>query len=416
MVNLGALYYVLLKGMTRGYAWQRALLQVCFLDWFIQLSVHQTFEVWFVHFLIPNLVYEDVQRAIDVMRRIAARKCFRLHPVPGASTNVAFVTTEAVRTFSRAKLIQQAWLESTMALHLVSSDVSRRAMDANTTGRGWILSALVVIGTWPIVFQRAVSGLLSSALFSLLTAMWLVILPLPGPAASLISIALLLLALMLAIRYSFYLVRQYFLPSATTSDEKKVASIDDDDDDDGDIASDDELSISDVGDSFSPSASSSWALSEYSTPSLREMNLHLELFDPHRVSPSQICSQSSELDIYYSDHDAHSELDRCHRLYSDPSPPIDVGIYNDCMIHGNHLKRRTVDENPGVFDFMPDMQDPISLLFPDHALESGFFSSSSSSATHHGEAEWHYMDSFERDEVQSCAIYSHHWHECSDFH
>lgn len=442
MVNLGSLYYVLLKGMTRGYAWQRALLQVCFLDWFIQLSVHQTFEVWFVHFLIPNLVYEDVQRAVDVMRRMATRKCFRLHPVPGVSTNVAFVTTEAVRTFSRAKLIQQAWLESTMAFHLLSSDVPRRAI-ANTTGRGWILSTLVVIGTWPIVFQRAVSGLMSSALFSLLTAMWLVILPLPGPAASLISIALLLLALMLAIRYSFYLLRQYFLPSSTTSDEKKVASNDDNDDDDisvsgddiasdedddgddnedelfiseGDVASDDELSSSDVGDSFSPSASSSWALSEYSTPSLREMDLHLELRDPHRLSPSQICSQSSELDVYYSDHDAHSELDRCHRLYSDPSPSIDVGIYNDRMIHGDHLKRRTVDENPGVFDFMPDMQDPISLLFPDHALESGFFSSSSSSATHHGEAEWHYMDLFECDEEQSCAIYSHHWHECSDFH
>lgn len=64
LLNLGALYFVLLKGTSRGYVWQQALLQVCFLDWFIQLAVHQTFEVWFVHFMLPNLIYEEVQSVL----------------------------------------------------------------------------------------------------------------------------------------------------------------------------------------------------------------------------------------------------------------------------------------------------------------------------------------------------------------
>lgn len=45
LINLGTLYHVLLKGMTREYMWQKALLQICFLDWFIQIVFYQAFEV-----------------------------------------------------------------------------------------------------------------------------------------------------------------------------------------------------------------------------------------------------------------------------------------------------------------------------------------------------------------------------------
>jgi hypothetical protein len=56
-----------------------------------------------------------------------------------------------------------------------------------------------------------VSGLLSSALFSLLTALWLALLYLPGPMASLMSIGLLLVGLVLVARYTASLWRRYLV-------------------------------------------------------------------------------------------------------------------------------------------------------------------------------------------------------------
>eukprot|EP01040_Poterioochromonas_malhamensis_P018134 gene18134-21087_t len=72
MLNMGALLYVVLRGTGRGVSWQRSLLQVCFLDWFIEVLVHQSFEVYFVHFLLPNLIYEDVQATMAALLRASA--------------------------------------------------------------------------------------------------------------------------------------------------------------------------------------------------------------------------------------------------------------------------------------------------------------------------------------------------------
>ncbi len=61
LINLGSLYFVLLRGIDRGFAWQSNLLRVCLLQWMTQVVLHETVQVYVVRFLIPNVLFEEVQ-------------------------------------------------------------------------------------------------------------------------------------------------------------------------------------------------------------------------------------------------------------------------------------------------------------------------------------------------------------------
>lgn len=72
-LNLGSLYFVALKGVNRGLSWQLNFLQVCAMELATEIVITQTFEVYWVDYALPNLVYKEVQHALRIMQKIAER-------------------------------------------------------------------------------------------------------------------------------------------------------------------------------------------------------------------------------------------------------------------------------------------------------------------------------------------------------
>lgn len=59
--NLGALYFVLLKGIQRGVGWQINFLYACLLQWVLEDICVQTLEVLVIDFLLPGMIYRSLQ-------------------------------------------------------------------------------------------------------------------------------------------------------------------------------------------------------------------------------------------------------------------------------------------------------------------------------------------------------------------
>jgi hypothetical protein len=96
MLNLGSLYFVALKGATRGLEWQMNLLRVCFVGWCVEVCFHQTVEVYIVDYLIPNTLYSEVHR---VMGRVLTVAVDYVHKsIPSGRSIVSAVAVSANQT------------------------------------------------------------------------------------------------------------------------------------------------------------------------------------------------------------------------------------------------------------------------------------------------------------------------------
>lgn len=60
LCNLGALFFILLKGIQRGGAWQYSFLYACLLQWLFDEILLQTLEVLWIDFALPGLVFTAV--------------------------------------------------------------------------------------------------------------------------------------------------------------------------------------------------------------------------------------------------------------------------------------------------------------------------------------------------------------------
>eukprot|EP01033_Poteriospumella_lacustris_P002707 gene2708-1968_t len=273
LLNLGALYYVVLKGTSRGIGWQRSLLRVCFLDWFIEVVVHQTFEVYFVHFVLPNLIYEDVQTTLAAMLRAGAALItetmrFRgvvpvgevalratiAETITATEAAAASATTAAVAIKSddgdaaaRALVTQQAvlqamvekraLLESQLALFFNVDDRwfaagdtprPRRVYTPSSVTKNPVLAqmwrALFVVSGLPLPLQRITGGLLSSALFSAMSTMWITIKHLDG-SGGIMAVAVLFLVTTIALGLLYWHRRTLFYYLSANYLPRKIAAI-----------------------------------------------------------------------------------------------------------------------------------------------------------------------------------------------
>jgi hypothetical protein len=224
LINLGALYYVLLKGTTRGYVWQQSLVQICFLDWFIQLAFHQTFEVCFVHYWVPNIIYGDVQEAMGNMQQELTKWVLtRIQKFDAPHIDASIVTSAALNELPLEKqMFRQTW-ESQFVKYLTrGGSATSDWFFPSKHSTWWVYIWLRQLGSWPVAYQRAVSGVLSSMLFSLLTTIWLVLVSLPGPIASILSICLFLMGLTSTIIYWW---RKRSTPIAAVQGHTDAASV-----------------------------------------------------------------------------------------------------------------------------------------------------------------------------------------------
>lgn len=64
VINLGALYFVALKGVQRGSAWQRSFITVCLVDWVVDACFMETVEVLWLHVWLVGLISEEMQELL----------------------------------------------------------------------------------------------------------------------------------------------------------------------------------------------------------------------------------------------------------------------------------------------------------------------------------------------------------------
>jgi hypothetical protein len=248
VLNLGALYYVILKGTSRGQGWQRSLLQVCFLDWFIEVLVHQSFQVYFVHFVLPNLIYEDVQASLAALLRSCTALIHDIIKFRGAipigeltlrsslaeiaysdslagSPNAAiWVTQQAVLA---AAIEKRILMESQLALycnarHFFSEEQTPRqvftvAPNTNVFVRK-VMYFLFFVSGFPVSLQRITAGVISSAMFSAMSTLWIAIKHIEG-GGGIMAAFVLFLSMMIAVgllywhrRTLFYYLNAGYLP------------------------------------------------------------------------------------------------------------------------------------------------------------------------------------------------------------
>lgn len=84
-INLGALFFVALKGIQRGSAWQRSFLSVCLLEWLVDVAFMETMEVVWVDFFLPGFVLSEVQAAVQRLCRLSETYIERLLRAPASN-------------------------------------------------------------------------------------------------------------------------------------------------------------------------------------------------------------------------------------------------------------------------------------------------------------------------------------------
>lgn len=84
-INLGAMYYLALKGVQRGLAWQRTFLKVCLLEWLIDVCIQETMEVLWVDVCLPSFIQNEVTMGLNYLRRLTISFEAELRGEPGSS-------------------------------------------------------------------------------------------------------------------------------------------------------------------------------------------------------------------------------------------------------------------------------------------------------------------------------------------
>ena len=63
IINLCFIYYSMMRGIIRGKSWQYAYLAGCVAQLIFEVVIAETFEILWVHFIIPNIVSVEVKHA-----------------------------------------------------------------------------------------------------------------------------------------------------------------------------------------------------------------------------------------------------------------------------------------------------------------------------------------------------------------
>jgi hypothetical protein len=146
VVNLGTLYFVLLKGISRGYDWQISLLRVCLLQWMTQVLLHETVQVYFLHFLIPNTIYDDIQSRLAALLLITCTwiqceensKAHKVHNFESRN-DANFVALKIA--LEKPDLLESqlvCYFISHFRLHLDSKKVQEMGIDFVTANNSWL--------------------------------------------------------------------------------------------------------------------------------------------------------------------------------------------------------------------------------------------------------------------------------------
>jgi len=193
MINLFFVYYSMMTGMIRGKSWQYAYLAGCVGQIIFEVVIAETFEILWVHFIIPNLVAAEVKQVwakiMDTIERLTTVEASDVTYVIDAPQYL-FVSTNLAKAFPH---LPESSIISAYHNHLPGEMASKWHVDRvslmglNGANNTWIrfltfttiVTILKFLGASPFVIQRMIMRITSPLFTAAAVFMWMYIITSP---------------------------------------------------------------------------------------------------------------------------------------------------------------------------------------------------------------------------------------------
>jgi hypothetical protein len=193
IMNLFFIYYSMMRGIIRGKSYQNAYLAGCIGQILFEVIIAETFEILWVHFIIPNLVANEVKlvwtkimNTIDKITSIEQSNIKYFIDAP----QYLFVSTNLAKIFP--KLLESSIINA-YHNHLPGQSSSKWHIDRsslmglNSNNHTWIrfltyttiISILKFLGASPFVIQRMIIRITSPIFTAIIVFIWINILQNP---------------------------------------------------------------------------------------------------------------------------------------------------------------------------------------------------------------------------------------------
>jgi len=192
MMNMFFVYYSTMRGMIRGKTWQYAYLSACISQTIFEIFIAETFEVIWVHFIIPNIVAKDVKKVwYSIMNTIQ-------NLVQMTANNSVHILDATEHLFVSKKIanvlpeLPESIIISSYHNHLPGQlgmkwEIDRKSLMGLSGTSVWmrfltfntLLTILKFLGTSPFVIQRTIIRVSSPIFTMIVVFVWLYILQNP---------------------------------------------------------------------------------------------------------------------------------------------------------------------------------------------------------------------------------------------
>jgi hypothetical protein len=186
LINIGALYFVALKGATRGLEWQSNLLRICLVEWCVEVFFHQSVEVYLVEYLVPNTMYGKVHRMMQLVIFLSSRYVQSLEGAKYCDTDKKphkWTVSNAIIQKNWKEYSARFWERRFVMFALSQWSLLRIKSDSNNFKSTMFLSGyatkwLLWLARQSDGTQRLMSYLISVSIFGIMFFVWIMLRPL----------------------------------------------------------------------------------------------------------------------------------------------------------------------------------------------------------------------------------------------
>lgn len=75
LLNFIFIYFSLLRGLERGYGWQRIYVLACVVQFIVEILIYETSECVIMQFLLPNMALTEVTAVIKLLTTLISQVC-----------------------------------------------------------------------------------------------------------------------------------------------------------------------------------------------------------------------------------------------------------------------------------------------------------------------------------------------------
>jgi len=164
-INFFFVYYTMLTGLRKGYAWQRLYLIACIIQFIVEIVMFETMECVWVNCAIPVLVSDEVRRVGDSLTEVIHNLCSNAETDSNMFLNAPdylFVSTNVAKKFP---MLMESILVQAYTTHLPGelarkwqvgsvARIQRFHRARRATLFGATVAVLQYLGTAPFVVQR----------------------------------------------------------------------------------------------------------------------------------------------------------------------------------------------------------------------------------------------------------------------